>query len=245
MSVNNWIAKLKNRHVAKMTRSVLFTFFCSLSELFEMAKNKGVCDAQKEKFFARNFSRMSYSKNSSSQSVSSSSSSSKDKANNKSVASTSGNKRPQLNEDDEYLRKKHKFIRSTVRTDYQPDVCKDYKNTGFCGFGDSCKFLHDRSDYKHGWQIEQEWKKGEYREEDDEKYLIENSDEDNDDEDDANKCTICKQEYKDPVITKCKHIFCSGCADKECVTKCFTCDKPTSGIFKNASKLIKTQQGNK
>lgn len=29
----------------------------------------------------------------------------------------------------------------------QPDICKDYKETGFCGFGDSCKFLHDRSDY--------------------------------------------------------------------------------------------------
>lgn len=36
-------------------------------------------------------------------------------------------------------------LRSTVRWDYQPDICKDYKETGFCGFGDSCKFLHDRS----------------------------------------------------------------------------------------------------
>lgn len=35
-------------------------------------------------------------------------------------------------------------LRATVRWDYQPDICKDYKETGFCGFGDSCKFLHDR-----------------------------------------------------------------------------------------------------
>eukprot|EP01031_Cornospumella_fuschlensis_P046071 gene46071-56396_t len=49
------------------------------------------------------------------------------------------------------------FLRSTVRFDYQPDICKDYKETGFCGFGDSCKFLHDRSDYKSGWQLEKEW----------------------------------------------------------------------------------------
>ena len=49
------------------------------------------------------------------------------------------------------------FLRSTSRFDYQPDICKDYKETGFCGRGDSCKFLHDRSDYKSGWQIEREW----------------------------------------------------------------------------------------
>ncbi|ORM39588.1 RING finger protein [Babesia sp. Xinjiang] len=48
-------------------------------------------------------------------------------------------------------------VRTTLRIDYQPDVCKDYKETGYCGFGDSCKFLHDRSDYKSGWQLENEW----------------------------------------------------------------------------------------
>lgn len=48
-------------------------------------------------------------------------------------------------------------IRASTRFDYQPDICKDYKNTGYCGYGDSCKFLHDRGDYKPGWQIEKEW----------------------------------------------------------------------------------------
>ncbi len=33
---------------------------------------------------------------------------------------------------------------------------------GYCGFGDSCKFLHDRSDYKHGWQLEREWNEQSY-----------------------------------------------------------------------------------
>ncbi len=28
-------------------------------------------------------------------------------------------------------------IRQSVRWDYQPDLCKDYKETGFCGFGGS------------------------------------------------------------------------------------------------------------
>ena len=53
------------------------------------------------------------------------------------------------------------FIRQSVRFDYQPDVCKDYKETGYCGFGDACKFVHDRSDYKSGWQLEKEWEEEE------------------------------------------------------------------------------------
>ena len=45
-------------------------------------------------------------------------------------------------------------IRASVRWDYAPDICKDYKETGYCGYGDSCKYMHDRSDYKYGWQID-------------------------------------------------------------------------------------------
>jgi RING finger protein 113A len=48
-------------------------------------------------------------------------------------------------------------VRGICRIDYQPDLCKDFKETGYCGFGDSCKFLHDRSEYKGSWKIEQEW----------------------------------------------------------------------------------------
>lgn len=31
-------------------------------------------------------------------------------------------------------------LRATVRWDYQPDICKDYKETGFCGFGGEWDF---------------------------------------------------------------------------------------------------------
>ena len=48
-------------------------------------------------------------------------------------------------------------IRNITRVDYQPDVCKDYRETGYCSFGDSCIFLHDRGDIKMSWQIEKEW----------------------------------------------------------------------------------------
>lgn len=40
------------------------------------------------------------------------------------------------------------YVRISSRFDYAMDVCKDYKDSGYCGFGDSCKFMHDRSDYK-------------------------------------------------------------------------------------------------
>lgn len=49
------------------------------------------------------------------------------------------------------------FVRTTCRFDYQPDICKDYKETGFCGFGDTCIYLHDRGDTLTGWQLEQQW----------------------------------------------------------------------------------------
>ena len=37
-------------------------------------------------------------------------------------------------------------VRTTTVTDFAPDVCKDCKTTGWCGFGDSCKFLHGQGD---------------------------------------------------------------------------------------------------
>lgn len=52
------------------------------------------------------------------------------------------------------LRSNAQFVRSSIRVDYQPDICKDYKETGYCGYGDSCKFMHDRGDYKMGWEID-------------------------------------------------------------------------------------------
>lgn len=48
-------------------------------------------------------------------------------------------------------------IRSTVRWDYQPDICKDYKETGFCGFGGKIlnirKFKQNVSIYLFLFQI--------------------------------------------------------------------------------------------
>ncbi|KAI5710388.1 hypothetical protein M8J75_008265 [Diaphorina citri] len=123
-------------------------------------------------------------------------------------------------------------VRSTVRWDYQPDICKDYKETGFCGFGDSCKFLHDRTDYKYGWQLEQEHEDG-----DNKNYEIPDSDE----EDHLPfKCYICRNSFKDPVMTKCKHYFCTKCALEHFkkTPKCYICQKNTFGEFRTAEKIV-------
>merc|ERR1719231_959698 len=55
-------------------------------------------------------------------------------------------------------------VRSTMRVEYwgvsgDGGICKDYKETGYCGYGDSCKFMHDRSDYKQGFHLDKEWER--------------------------------------------------------------------------------------
>ena len=50
--------------------------------------------------------------------------------------------------------KMNKFIKSSIRVDYKPGICKDFRDTGFCGFGDNCQFLHDRSDLYQGWELD-------------------------------------------------------------------------------------------
>lgn len=141
-------------------------------------------------------------------------------------------------------------IRTTARFDYQPDICKDYKETGYCGFGDACKFMHDRGDYKSGWVLEKEWEEkekarkraiamGEGKDSDDEDG---NHDVDSDDENELPfACFICRKSFEDPVVTKCKHYFCEHCALKHHSKnkKCFVCNQPTMGIFNTAHEIRK------
>ncbi|XP_037111944.1 E3 ubiquitin-protein ligase RNF113A [Syngnathus acus] len=126
-------------------------------------------------------------------------------------------------------------LRATVRWDYQPDICKDYKETGFCGFGDSCKFLHDRSDYKHGWQIERELEEGSYGANDEENYEVSS-----DEEDLPFKCFICRDSYKNPIVTKCRHYFCEVCALQHYrkSKRCYVCNTQTNGVFNPAKDLL-------
>ncbi|XP_054159679.1 E3 ubiquitin-protein ligase RNF113A-like [Oppia nitens] len=128
-------------------------------------------------------------------------------------------------------------IRSTVRWDYQPNICKDYKETGFCGFGDSCIFLHDRSDYKAGWQLELETQRKDDNDadEDPDKYVIQ------EDDNLPFKCLICRESFVSPVVTKCKHYFCEKCALNHFkkTGRCYVCQQQTGGVFNIAKELIK------
>lgn len=132
-------------------------------------------------------------------------------------------------------------IRSVTVIDYQPDVCKDYKQTGYCGFGDSCIFLHDRSDYKAGWQIDREWeevqrKAGGHGNQP----VAKESDKAKEKEDDIPfACYICRESYRSPIVTKCNHYFCESCAIQRYhkVTSCAVCGASTNGVFNVAKGL--------
>lgn len=134
-------------------------------------------------------------------------------------------------------------IRTITVTDFAPDVCKDYKQTGFCGFGDSCKFLHAREDYKQGWELDRDWEistKGK------KKPQKQPGGADSEDDDAALEgipfaCIICKNPYTNPIITKCGHYFCEACALQRYRKNpaCAACGAGTGGVFNGAKGLKK------
>jgi RING finger protein 113A len=142
-------------------------------------------------------------------------------------------------------------VRTITVTDFAPDVCKDYKQTGFCGFGDSCKFLHAREDYAQGWQLDREWEintKGKPQQGKTVASANRNGQLNGDEQDDEAllesipfACIICKGPYKSPIVTKCGHYFCEACALKRYRKdpSCAACGTGTGGVFNVAKKLNK------
>jgi RING finger protein 113A len=103
-------------------------------------------------------------------------------------------------------------IRTTSRFDYQPDICKDYKDTGFCGFGDTCIYLHDRGDTLSGWQIEQQWEQEQQQKRADQERQMNDflsGNHQRAQEKDAIStedglpfaCFLCRESFHDPVVT--------------------------------------------
>jgi RING finger protein 113A len=145
-------------------------------------------------------------------------------------------------------------IRMVTVTDFAPDVCKDYKQTGFCGFGDNCKFLHARENYAQGWALDKEWElktKGQKKlkgtiiasasNRNGVKEPVEDEAEAKELENIPFKCIICKDDYKDPIVTRCGHYFCERCAlDKyKKGPSCAACGQGTNGVFNGARNLKK------
>ena len=132
-------------------------------------------------------------------------------------------------------------VRTVTVVDYQPDVCKDYKQTGYCGFGDNCKFLHDRGDYKAGWQLDREWEIEQAKKKAGHKTGSDDEQEDDDEEEEIPfNCVIHRGPYVEPVVTLCGHYFCESCAIKRYkkTPSCFVCGAGTGGVFNKARKLI-------
>lgn len=126
-------------------------------------------------------------------------------------------------------------LRVTCRFDYKPDLCKDYNETGFCGFGDSCVFLHDRTEHKSSYQIEKEWEAEQERK----RLEVENAAEMIVTKEEVKKptdCHVCKKPFKRPVKTLCSHYFCEMCVLRQ--TKCPVCKAALLGSFKPASKEL-------
>ncbi|GAA5821378.1 hypothetical protein JCM10212_003802 [Sporobolomyces blumeae] len=142
-------------------------------------------------------------------------------------------------------------VRTITLTDYQPDVCKDYKETGFCGFGDTCKFLHDRGDYLHGWQLDNSFlsnsaASGSFMAKQAARDGAGPEADGSDEEEDLPfACLICRKPFgPEPVVTLCGHYFDSACAIKRFAKtgKCFACGASTNGVFNRATKLIAKQK---
>jgi RING finger protein 113A len=144
-------------------------------------------------------------------------------------------------------------IRTTCRFDYQPDICKDYKDTGFCGFGDTCIYLHDRGDTMSGWQIEQQWEEEQAAKKKKQQEQLEefmgggNSKKTKSSPDAIPKdglpfaCHFCREAFTDPVVTSCSHYFCQACILKhvqELSNLCPICNKDTHGVFNQPTKLL-------
>lgn len=117
-------------------------------------------------------------------------------------------------------------IRSTTVFDFARDECKDFKETGFCGYGDSCKFVHARDDFKAGWKLNKDWELLTPKQ----AKILDTV---------PFKCPICKQSYKSPIKTKCGHYFCEACFLVRCkkTTSCLVCGENTEKVAMPAKDL--------
>ncbi|KAL9646224.1 hypothetical protein ABK040_008097 [Willaertia magna] len=132
-------------------------------------------------------------------------------------------------------------IKVSSRMDYQPDICKDYYETGFCGYGDNCKFAHVREEHVNSIQLTKRWEKEQKKKEAENLKALDQRGTGK--EDIPHACFICRKPFKDPIVTNCGHYFCEKCAIERYNggknPYCACCGANTHGVFNTPKKKIK------
>jgi hypothetical protein len=132
------------------------------------------------------------------------------------------------------------YMRATTIVDYNPEVCKDFKETGFCGYGDSCIYIHDRSNYLDSSQLDKKW------EEINKSKKIKNNNSSSNNKSETTEmhgCPICRKLFSEgqPLVkTKCGHIACRSCALErfQKIPTCAACGSATQGIFNDYKYVV-------
>ena len=159
-------------------------------------------------------------------------------------------------------------VRASNVIDYQPDICKDYFETGYCGWGDSCKFLHMREKFTAGWKQEADWQALQQKREaalasglkvDADGRIIQGegagaSESKPEEAELPFACFICRVPWEEkweqvrsaPVVTQCGHYVCEQCALRRYKRDptCAACGKETYGIFNRGDRVIQRMAEN-
>ena len=115
--------------------------------------------------------------------------------------------------------------------------------------------MHDRGDYKAGWQIDADWEAKQKKEAAAAAAADAWAEEDGEEGGDAKGkgagdagglpfaclgCRVAWHAASRPVVTPCRHYFCEACALKRFSAgdaSCGVCSKPTQGLFNLATKI--------
>eukprot|EP01062_Namystynia_karyoxenos_P034290 TRINITY_DN25146_c0_g1_i1.p1 TRINITY_DN25146_c0_g1~~TRINITY_DN25146_c0_g1_i1.p1 ORF type:complete len:370 (+),score=84.83 TRINITY_DN25146_c0_g1_i1:68-1111(+) len=122
----------------------------------------------------------------------------------------------------------------------KPHICKPYYRTGYCPYGDACKYAHLREDYMNMQQLDRKWEADQAR-----RRVGDGgeSDDSGGQQGEGLNCPLCSAEFAEPVQTRCGHCFCAACAERWHQQSpkglCAVCGTPTLGVFNRAGRIVR------